>query len=305
MVLRITLALALLAPVAPPGLAASCGERGIALQVLGSGGPELRGERASASYVLWRDGKSVALIDSGGGSALRFGQAGARFADLAVVLFTHLHADHDADFPALVKSSFFEGRDSDLPVYGPAGNRLLPAVDRYLQLTFGPDGAYPYLSNMLDGSGSWKLVPVLVVPEDDRTWRAADVAQGLAISAVRVEHGPLPALAWRIDVDGRSVTVSGDMNGRLGTLEGLASGTDLLVAHHAIPEDSEDSVARRLHMPPSEIGRIAAAAKARRVVLAHIMQRTEHGREANLAAIRARYDGPVDVAVDLACYALD
>jgi ribonuclease BN (tRNA processing enzyme) len=36
-------------------------------------------------------------IDSGGGSALRFGQAGAHVAQLDAVLFTHLHIDHSAD----------------------------------------------------------------------------------------------------------------------------------------------------------------------------------------------------------------
>lgn len=284
--------------------AATCGQQGIALQVLGSGGPELRGDRASTSYVVWRDGKSVALIDSGGGSALRFGESGASFAQLRVVLFTHLHADHNADFPALVKSAFFEGRDSDLPVLGPAGNRLLPAVDRYLELSFGNEGAYPYLSGMVDGSGRWRLVPRVVVPEDG-IWRGGDVADGLSVSAVRVEHGPLPALAWRIDIGDRSIVITGDMNGRLGTLEELASATDLLVAHHAIPEHSQDEVARRLHMPPSEIGRIAAAAKARRVLLAHIMQRTEQERDASLAAIRASYEGPVDFAVDLGCHPVE
>lgn len=286
-------------------MATDCGARGVALQVLGSGGPELRGERASASYLVWRDGRAVALVDAGGGSALRFAQSGARFADLAVVLFTHLHADHAADFPALVKSSFFEGRHSDLPVYGPGGNRLLPAVDQHLRRTLGAEGAYPYLSNMLDGTGSWRLVPTVVEPSDDEIWRAVEVTDGLSVSAVRVEHGPLPALAWRVDVAGRSIAFSGDMNGRLGTLERLAAGTDLLVAHHAIPEDSRDDVARRLHMPPSEIGRIAVAAKARRVVLAHIMERTERGREANLAALRAHYDGPVSIATDLDCYRVE
>jgi ribonuclease BN (tRNA processing enzyme) len=296
-----------LACVLPAVVAAAdvCGGTGVALQVLGSGGPELRGERASASYLVWRDGRAVALVDAGGGSALRFAQSGARFADLAVVLFTHLHADHAADFPALVKSSFFEGRQSDLPVYGPVGNRLLPAVDRHLQRTVGAEGVYPYLSDMLDGTGSWRLVPKVVDPSDDEVWRAAGVTGGLTVSAVRVEHGPLPALAWRVDVAGRSITFSGDMNGRLGTLERLAENTDLLVAHHAIPEDSRDDVARRLHMPPSEIGRIAAVAKARRVVLAHIMERTEQGRETNLAALHAHYGGPVDFAGDLDCYRLE
>lgn len=309
--LRDVAAAALLLAIAPFATAGEadtskgCGEQGIALQVLGSGGPELRGQRASTGYLLWRGGRAVALIDAGGGSALRFGQSGARFADLEAVLFTHLHADHNSDFPALVKSGYFESRQVDLPVYGPAGNRLLPAVDRYLQLTFGAGGAYPYLSDMLDGSGRFKLEPVVVAPGEGAIWRARSGEEGIGLAAVRVEHGPLPALAWRLDVDGKSVTISGDMNGRLGNLEKLASGTDLLVAHHAIPESSEDAVARRLHMPPSVIGRIAAAAKARRLVLAHIMQRTEDGRKANLAAIAGHYDGPVGFASDMACHVLE
>jgi len=285
-------------------MADSCGDKGVALQVLGSGGPELRRPRASTSYVVWHDGRSIALIDSGGGSALRFAESGARFSHLRVVLFTHLHADHNADFPALVKSSFFEGRDADLPVLGPAGNRFLPAMDRYLSLAFGEQGAYPYLSDVVDGSGSWTLVAGVVDPREDGTWKHSALGDGLSVSAVRVEHGVLPALGWRVDVAGRSIVVSGDMNGRLGHLGRLAQGADLFVAHHAIPEDSTDRVARRLHMPPSMIGRIAEAAKVRRVVLSHIMQRTEDARSQSLAAIAEYYAGPVDFAADLACYPL-
>ena len=84
-----------------------CGEQGVAVQVLGSGGPEMRG-RASASYLVWVDGKAKVLVDSGGGSALRFGESGAKVADFDAVLFSHFHSDHSADFPVLVKSSHFE-----------------------------------------------------------------------------------------------------------------------------------------------------------------------------------------------------
>ena len=77
----------------------SCGASGIALQVLGSGGPEIQGKRASSSYLIWQDGKARVLVDSGGGSPLRFGESGADFVNLDVMLFTHLHADHSAGFP--------------------------------------------------------------------------------------------------------------------------------------------------------------------------------------------------------------
>ena len=47
--------------------------------------------------------------DTSGGVALRFGQSGARMRELDAVLLTHLHVDHVADLPALLKSAnFFE-----------------------------------------------------------------------------------------------------------------------------------------------------------------------------------------------------
>ena len=105
----------------------ACGAKGVAVQVLGSGGPEMRG-RASSSYIVWLDGKARVLVDSGGGSALRFGESGARMADIDAVLFSHFHSDHSAGFPVLVKSSHFESpaRKRPLPVFGPTGTALRP-----------------------------------------------------------------------------------------------------------------------------------------------------------------------------------
>jgi ribonuclease BN (tRNA processing enzyme) len=39
--------------------------------------------------------------------------------DLDAILFSHLHIDHAADFPTLIKSSYFEERTRALPVFGP------------------------------------------------------------------------------------------------------------------------------------------------------------------------------------------
>src|ERR1700683_985827 len=72
----------------------TCTGHGVELQVLGSGGPALEDQRASSRSLSWQDGRPRVLVDSGGGSALRFGQAGAHVAQLDVILFTHLHIDH-------------------------------------------------------------------------------------------------------------------------------------------------------------------------------------------------------------------
>ena len=82
----------------PSAAAQSCGAQGVAVQVLGSGGPELQDKRASSSYLVWEDGRARALVDAGGGSALRFGESGAQMSQLDVILFSHFHVDHSGDF---------------------------------------------------------------------------------------------------------------------------------------------------------------------------------------------------------------
>ena len=117
-------------PFVPSAEAQACGGEGVAVQVLGSGGPELQDKRASTSYLVWQDGQARVLVDAGGGSALRFGESGATMSQLDAILFTHFHIDHSADFPALIFSSWFEERDRSLPVYGPAGNSVFPSTVR-------------------------------------------------------------------------------------------------------------------------------------------------------------------------------
>src|SRR5262249_11602639 len=142
--------------------AQSCGTQGIALQVLGSGGPELEDKRASSSYLVWDEGRAKAIIDTGGGSALRFGESGAHMSQLDVILFSHFHVDHSGDFAALIKSSWFEDRKQPLPVYGPEGNDFMPSTTEFVSDLFGEKrGAYRYLSELLspEADSSYKIQP--------------------------------------------------------------------------------------------------------------------------------------------------
>ena len=87
------------------------------------------------------DGKARVLVDAGEGSCLRFGASGAQMADLDVVLLSHLHSDHSADFPVLVKSSHFEPRvrKAPLPVRGPPGTKLMPSASEFIAETLGKE----------------------------------------------------------------------------------------------------------------------------------------------------------------------
>jgi len=286
-------------------LAERCTGRGIEVQVLGSGGPEIEDRRAASSYVIWQNGSARALIDAGSGSANHFGDVGARIADLDVVFLTHLHVDHAADLPVLVKSSYFGNRERPLPVLGPAGNDLYPSTTEFVRILFdGKRGLYRYLGEYLKGSGGNYVLKTkdLELPSD-RITKVFD-GPGMTVRALPSDHGPVPSLALRFEIGDAILVFSGDTNGNNLAFAELARNADIFVAHNAVPEGA-DGLARDLHMPPSVIGRISAAAQVKKLVLSHLMLRTL-GREAEtIKFISDQYKGPVVFANDLDCYTVE
>jgi ribonuclease BN (tRNA processing enzyme) len=281
---------------------ATCADKGVWLQVLGSGGPELGDGRASSGYLLWNDGKARVLIDVGSGSLFRFEQSGASLNDLDAILLSHFHVDHSADLPSLIKASYFSGRDRDLPLFVPMGNSLMPSATEFVQGLFGDDGAFRYLSDYLDGSESYRLLPNNVTAMGKKESIVRDDSR-YRLTAVPVHHGPIPALAWKVELAGRTIVFSGDMNNANETVVGLANGVDLFVAHNAVT-DGAGRIARNLHMTPLEIGKIAARAKVKKLLLSHRMNRTLGNEAQTLSAIKLHYNGSVAFADDLQCFAL-
>ena len=288
------------------GAGQSCGAVGVAVEVLGSGGPELQDQRASTSYLIWDRGRAVAMVDAGGGSALRYGQSGAKWSDMDVFLFSHFHVDHSGDFPALIFSSWFGNRTRPLPVYGPPGNEYMPSTTEFVADLFAdPHGAWRYLSEMVEPNpeGTYELQPHNVEAGAE-TPVPAFRNDNLAAFAVRVVHGAFPALAWRVEIDGKRVVFSGDTNGEGGGLAKLAMHADLFIAHNAVPETAT-GLERRLHMPPSVIGTTAGNAQVKQLVLSHRMLRTLGKEEETQAQIRLHYAGPLAFANDMDCFQVE
>lgn len=277
---------------------AACRHAGLDVVVLGSGGPELADRRASTGYLLREDGKARFLIDFGAGASLNFERAGGRIEDLYALLFTHFHVDHVNDLPAMVKASFFSAREADLPLFGPTGNEVIPTTPLFVARQFGEDGVYPYLSGFLDGNAAFRLLPEAVAADVENPVLFSREFHGFTVQAIAVDHGLLPSLAWRVEKDGCAVVVSGDTRNGAMTLDRLAKDADIFIAHNAVPESSSDKVALRLHMKPSEIGRIAQAAGVRKVVLSHFMLRTVNAQEESKAAVRGHFAGDLAFAED-------
>jgi len=275
-------------------------QHNVALQVLGSGGPEMGDKRASSGYVIWIDGKSKILIDFGGGASLRFEEVNAKVKDLEVILLTHLHVDHTADIPALLKSAFFTRASGNLYIYGPEENNFMPSTEDFVERLFEDDkGAWQYLGDHLDGSARLQLKAHDV--DDSHKVKIIYKQGDISIEAVSVHHGPIPAVAYRVNVGNKSVTFSGDMNGDYHTLELLAKGTNILVAHNAVPQGAT-GVAAQLHMTPKIIGQIAKTAQPKRVILSHRMLRTLGKEKETRREINKYYQGSVKFANDKSYY---
>jgi ribonuclease BN (tRNA processing enzyme) len=284
-----------------PGAALATCSSQLAVQVLGSGGPDATDARASAGYVLWIDGQARLLVDAGGGIFLRFGEAKAKFETLDAIAITHLHADHVTDLAAILKSGFFSERTRSLPIIGPSGGAAFPGMSEYMRILFDPEhGAYRYLSGYLDGSGGLVKVDVTEIKTQPPKSEVVFKNDQFEVTSVGVTHGPVPALGFLVKAQGRRVAFSGDQNGDNPQFATLIKGADILIMDHAVPEQTDD-VSGHLHARPTEIGKLAAEAGVGKLVLSHNMARSLRHLDENLALIREHYNGPIIVAEDLMC----
>lgn len=277
----------------------------VALQVLGSGGPIADDDRAGTGYLLWLDGRPRLLVDLGAGAFLRFGESGADLESLDAVALTHVHTDHAADLPGLLKTGYFSDRDRPLPVIGPSGSDRFPGMESFMDALFGArEGAFRYLSGYLDGSDGLFHTPLTETDAGSREPEVVFENDRFRLRAVGVNHGIVPALGYLIETSGRRIAISGDQNDDNPAFARMAEGADLLVMHHAIPPGAGET-ARALHATPEGIGRVAAQTGTGQLLLSHLMARSLDSRSASLAAIRQHYDGAVETAGDGLCVAVE
>ncbi|WP_133407382.1 MBL fold metallo-hydrolase [Parashewanella tropica] len=270
------------------------------VQTLGAGGPEVSDGLASASFLVWVNGKAKVMVDAGGGSSLNFEKSGAKFTDIDAMLFTHLHVDHSAALPVYIKAGYFTNPTQALNIYGPTGSGDFPSTTTWIKGLFdnNPAHVYSYLNDNINQQRSTQfLVDPHNVKPKNTVWHE-NLKDGIKISAINVNHGPVPALAWRIDYKQCSVTFSGDMSGTSGNLPKLAYKTNLLVANNAIPH-AASRIAKRLHMTPETIGKLANESHAKQLALAHFMNRTINRKNESVSFIQKEYSGKVSLVQEL------
>jgi len=285
-----------------------CRKAEVGVQVLGSGGPIAEGSRAGTSYAVWVDGRAQLLIDAGPGSFIRFGEAGLKVDDLKAIALSHFHADHSAGLTGILNSGSFERSTEPLVFIGPSAGSVFPGAGDFVTAQLGRDGgAWSYLGGYLDGGDGRRILDVREIPATDPdnapTTRVA-ITPDLAVIAIPVHHGVVPALAFLVKVKGRDIVFAGDQSAASSGFDRLLRDhqPDLLIAHHVIPEGDGQPIG--LHRPPSGIGQMAAGIAPRQLLLSHHMERSISRLEESLGAIALHYRGPTLIAADGSCFTL-
>ena len=260
-----------------PAADAASSTPALQLMVLGSGGPGATG-RAASCYLVLIDGTPRILVDAGPGAFVRLGEFKLSLADTDIVLLTHLHIDHAGELPGLFKARAVSGGDPIVfKVWGPAGTgtqhkeAYFPSTSRFLDLLFGKAGAFAYLSDFsapITIQAHNIAAKVQPVPVAHTIFNEG----GLSIRAIPGHHRDAPAVIYRVDYAGKSVTFSGDIDAQgLPGLRAIAKGSDLLVFNSVVldPPGSRE-ILYTLHTPPQAIGEIARDAGVHRLLLSHL-----------------------------------
>lgn len=248
-------------------------------------------------------GRRVFLFDAGPGVMRRMAAAGLPITGPEALFVTHLHSDHTLGYPDLIFTSWVMGRSGPLHAYGPRGlrrmtDRIVAAWDEDIRLrTGGLEHGVP------DG---WR-----VAVHEIRPGVVYDSA-GVRVTAIPVLHGNwATAFGYRVDTPDRSVVISGDTRPSE-ALAAAAGGVDVLV-HEAYPEarvaperrpGGEDwpRYLREFHTSDVELGRMAARAQPRLLVLTHLV-RMGGTNEEIMAGVRAGgFTGRVVIGRDLQRY---
>lgn len=258
--------------------------------------------RGRGTYAVLVDaGGDLLLFDCGRGAATHLARAGYSMFDVRRVFFTHLHSDHVVDYPDVVLSPWASGRDGALYVYGPEGTAHMT------RRLFGEDGAFcADIRARIEASRMRRQAKGLAWPEIFVTelYDKGEVC-GTSRWQVRgtfVRHHAryFSAMAFRVDLDGKSVVIGGDTTPDEEMVV-LAAGADVLIHEGSyLKEGLLAAGMEEAHCSAEDAADIARRAGVKRLVITHITRRTTPEKLARAeAVIRERFPGEVAMAHDL------
>jgi ribonuclease BN (tRNA processing enzyme) len=284
-----------------------------------SGGPNPRAQRAQSSNLLIVNG-ALYVIDAGDGVSRRLAKAGIDIREVGTIFITHHHDDHTAGLGTLMSHAWDQSRTKPINVYGPPRTaELVKAAVQYFTISAE--------IRIADGGRN--------VPPLAQVFSGHDVGTGMIyqdanvkVTAVENSHfdfhkgvasGKHKSYSYRFETSDRVIVFTGD-TGASDAVTELAKGADLLVTETSSFEDrmqrlidsgrwqkmtpdEQAGTKRRAtqgHMGLEVVGKMAARAKVKTLVLSHLSARVGTDDYTPWAEeVKKHFSGQVLIAKDL------
>jgi ribonuclease BN (tRNA processing enzyme) len=251
------------------------GKKATRIILLGTkGGPNLgnSGRSNSATLILIDD--VPYLIDCGYGVSRQLISAGISLNRLRYIFITHHHSDHNLEYGPLIYNAWAAAQRTSMDAYGPRGLKKLTndffEYERFDIETRIADEGYADPGKLVAVHEFDKAGPVMQNPD-------------VKVTNCRVRHPPITqSYAYRFDARDRSIVISGD-TAYAPELAEFAKDADVLI-HEAmylpgiekLIKNAPDATKLREHLLAShtsteDVGRIAAQAGVKSLVLSHLV----------------------------------
>ena len=278
----------------------------------------LSASASGRSVLLTIDGTHY-VIDAGDGVARRLARAAVDLRDIGIIFITHHHDDHTAGLGTLMSLAWDRQRTRPIQVYGPPRTaELVQAAVQYFSISSE--------IRIADGGRTVPIAQVFCGHDmgSGTIYRDAQVK----VTAVENSHysfhqgaaaGKHKSYSYRFETPDRVIVFTGD-TGPSDAVTEIAAGADLLVTETSSCDDRMQAMkhdgrwqamtpaeqagimrqATQGHMSLEAIGKMAATARVKTVVLSHLTQRfggTDY--EPWAEEVRKYFSGAVLIADDL------
>lgn len=268
------------------------------------GGPRVgeAGRSNPATLIMINDVPYV--IDCGYGVSKQLVSTGVALNRVRYVFITHHHSDHNLELGSLFYNAWITGLPVRFDAYGPPGLTQMTR-DFFNYLKFDID-------TRIDDEGRVDPRPFLITHEFDKPGIVL-TNDDVKVTTCLVHHPPIKqSYAYRFDAKDGSVVISGD-TAYAPELGEFAKGADVLV-HEVMYLPAIEALVSRLpnakrlrehlmaaHTLPEDVGKIAAQAGVKTLVLSHFVP----GDDASITdeqwaeGVRKHFKGQVIVGKDL------
>ena len=259
-------------------------------------GPTPDVSRAQCSNVLITNGAAY-VIDAGDGVSRRLIRLGINFRDINGIFISHPHSDHTGGLGSLMTWIYDRGNPNKVVgIYGPPGTAA------------SAEGLLQFLKvnaeiRMSDGTRTVPSAKLFTAKDADVGMVFQD--SNIKVTAVENTHfhfppgspgyGKYKSYSYRFDTADRSIVFTGD-TGPSDAVADLARGVDLLVSEATNPVDEykegqikaglwqqmtpgeqENLIRHHIeeHLLPEDLGKMAAHANVKKVVMTHLQPKSK------------------------------